>query len=203
MTESEVENIALEWLSRLGYTVTAGPDLALDGPSPERKTYDQVLLFDRLRRALRRLNPELAETAIEDAFRKLLRPPRSHDRSPQPRLPPHAGRWREVEYRRPDGSIAGAQARGGRLRRPRGNDWLAVNQFTVVEDKHNRRPDIVLFVNGLPLAVIELKNPADENATIWTAFQQLQTYKAEIPSLFAYNEAAGGLRRRGRREWAR
>ena len=94
-----------------------------------------------------------------------------------------------VEFRREDGSIAGAQARVLDFDNPDNNDWLAVNQFTVIENNHNRRPDVVLFVNGLPLAVIELKNAADESATIWTAFQQLQTYKEDIPSLFAYNSA--------------
>jgi type I restriction enzyme R subunit len=94
-----------------------------------------------------------------------------------------------VEYRRPDGSIAGAQARVVDFDNADNNDWLAVNQFTVVENRHTRRPDVVLFVNGLPLAVIELKNPTDEQATIWSAYQQLQTYKQEIPSLFTYNEA--------------
>ena len=94
-----------------------------------------------------------------------------------------------VEYRRKDGSIAGAQARVIDFETPDNNDWLAVNQFTVSEGQHTRRPDVVLFVNGLPLAVIELKNPADENADIWTAFQQLQTYQAQIPALFATNAA--------------
>ena len=94
-----------------------------------------------------------------------------------------------VEYQRPDGSIGGDLVRVIDFDHPENNDWLAVNQFTVVEGQHNRRPDIVLFVNGLPLAVIELKNAADEDATIWTAFNQLQTYKQQIPSLFAFNEA--------------
>jgi type I restriction enzyme R subunit len=93
-----------------------------------------------------------------------------------------------AEYRAPDGAIRGAQARVLDFEHPKNNDWLAVNQFTVVENKHTRRPDVVLFVNGRPLAVIELKNAADEDAIIWTAFQQLQTYKAELPSLFAFNE---------------
>jgi len=93
-----------------------------------------------------------------------------------------------VERRRSDGSIGGAQANLIDFDASRNNDWLAVNQFTVSENKHTRRPDVVVFVNGLPLGVIELKNPADENATIWTAFQQLQTYKQEIPVLFGLNE---------------
>ena len=93
-----------------------------------------------------------------------------------------------VEYRRPDGSIAGAQVQIIDFSEPDNNDWLAVNQFTVAENKHTRRPDVVLFINGLPLIIVELKNPADENATIWSAFQQLQTYKAELPTLFGFNE---------------
>ena len=94
-----------------------------------------------------------------------------------------------VEYRRADGSIAGAQARVLDFDAPENNDWLAVNQFTVAEGQQTRRQDIVLFVNGLPLAVIELKNPAHENATIWSAFAQLETYQAQIPALFTYNSA--------------
>ena len=93
-----------------------------------------------------------------------------------------------VEYRADDGSIRGMQAQIINFDDVGANDWLAVNQFTVSENRHNRRPDIVLFVNGLPLGVIELKNPADEDATIWTAWQQFQTYKAELPTLFAFNE---------------
>src|SRR6185295_1813456 len=95
----------------------------------------------------------------------------------------------DVQYRRLDGSIAGRLIRVLDFDTPENNDWLAVNQFTVAEGQHTRRPDVVLFVNGLPLAVIELKNPADENATVWNAYQQLQTYQAQIPSLFATNAA--------------
>ena len=92
-----------------------------------------------------------------------------------------------MEYRTAEGAIRGAQARVIDFDDPEANDWVAVNQFAVVEHKHSRRPDIVLFVNGLPLGVVELKNAADENATIWTAFQQLQTYQAEVPALFGPN----------------
>ena len=115
----------------------------------------------------------------------------------------------EVEYKRADGSIAGDRVRLLDFDSPEANDWLAVNQFTVIEGQHNRRPDVVLFVNGLPLAVIELKNAADEDATIWNAFNQLQTYKQQIPALFMYNEAlvaSDGLEARvgtltANREW--
>ena len=94
-----------------------------------------------------------------------------------------------VEYRVADGRVRGAQAQVIDFDNPDNNNWLAVNQFTVTENQHNRRPDVVLFVNGLPLGMIELKNPADEDATLWTAWQQLQTYKAELPTLFAMNAA--------------
>src|SRR3989441_6948172 len=141
----------------------------------------------RLRRSLVRLNPDLPSDAIEDAYRKLTRADApslvERNRAVHRMLVDGV----TVEYRRPDGSIAGAQARVLDFELPENNDWLAVNQFTVAEGQHTRRPDVVLFVNGLPLAVIELKNPTDENATVWNAYQQLQTYQAQIPALFATN----------------
>jgi type I restriction enzyme R subunit len=146
-------------------------------------------LEQRLRDALARLNPTLPHETLGDAFRKLSRPEgptlEARNRAVHRMLVDGI----TVEYRRADGSIAGAQARVVDFDDADNNDWAAVNQFSVSENKNTRRPDVVLFVNGLPLAVIELKNPADENATIWTALQQLQTYKQQIPSLFAFNEA--------------
>jgi len=189
LIESEVESAALTWLEALGNTILSGPGIAPGELFAERVEYGQAVLEDRLRQALARLNPGLPPEAIEDAFRRVIRPegPSLDARNRA------IHRWLAdgvtIEYRRADGSIAGAQARVLDFDEPDNNDWLAVNQFTVAENKHNRRPDIVLFVNGLPLVVIELKNAADENATIWTAFHQLQTYQQEIPSLFAYNAA--------------
>ena len=108
-----------------------------------------------------------------------------------------------VEHRANDGAVRGAQARVVDFDNPGSNDWLAVNQFTVTENRNTRRPDVVLFVNGLPLGVIELKNPADEDATIWTAWQQLQTYKAELPTSVLHERGAHGLGRdRGPRRHA-
>lgn len=186
-TESVVEDAALAWLESLKYEVKLGPDIAPDELAAERTDYGQVILEDRLRQALVRLNPSLPAEALDDAFRKLTRPegatPDQRNRAVHRMLVDGV----TVEYRRPDGSIAGAQAQAIDFERPENNDWLAVNQFSVSEQKHTRRPDIVLFLNGLPLAVIELKNAADENATIWTAFQQLQTYQHELSSLFSYN----------------
>ncbi len=188
-TESVVEQAALAWLESLGWTVKHGPDIAPGELAAERSDYAQVVLTERLREALARLNPELLPEARDDAFRKTLRAEgatlEARNRGTHRMLVDGV----TVEHRRRDGSIAGAQARLIDFDAPENNDWLAVNQFTVSENKHTRRPDVVLFVNGLPVAVVELKNPADENADVWTAFRQLQTYKQEIPSLFAYSAA--------------
>ena len=187
-SESVIEEATLAWLERLGYTIKHGPEIAPGELWAERNDYTQVVLEDRLRQGLARLNLQLPAEALEDAFRKIIR-------SEGPTLEARNRAFHRllidgvtVEYKRPDGTIAGAQARALDFEDPDNNDWLAVNQFTVSENKHTRRPDVVLFINGLPLALIELKNPADENATIWTAFQQLQTYMSELPSLFSFNE---------------
>lgn len=188
-TESIVEEAALAWIKGTRWSTKPGPEIAPGEIFSERTGYEQVILEDRLRQALNRLNPELPLKAIEDAFCRINRP----DGATLIERNRAIHRWLvdgvTVEYRRTDGSIAGAQARIMDFDDPENNDWLAVNQFTVIENKHNRRPDIVMFVNGLPLVVIELKNAADENATIWTAYNQLQTYQTEIPSLFNYNAA--------------
>ncbi|MYK05696.1 MAG: type I restriction endonuclease subunit R, partial [Gammaproteobacteria bacterium] len=140
-----------------------------------------------MRDTLARLNVNLPSSALDDAFRKLLRPEgaslEARNRSFHRMLVSGV----TVEYRDENGTIRGAQAQVIDFENPELNDWLAVNQFTVVENKHERRPDVVLFVNGLPLGLIELKNPADEDATIWKAWRQLQTYKAELPTLFSMN----------------
>lgn len=190
-TESIVEDAALAWLEALGYSVLHGPEIAWGTPAAERNdpNYRDVVLEGRLRQALVLLNPDLPPEALEDAYRKLMRldAPSLVERN---RAMHHLlVNGVTVEYRRQDGSIAGAQAQVIDFDTPDNNDWLAVNQFTVAEGQHVRRPDVLLFVNGLPLAVIELKNPADENATIWTAFHQLQTYQAQIPALFTTNAA--------------
>jgi type I restriction enzyme R subunit len=188
-TESVVEDAALGWLEALGSAVLHGPDIAAGEPAAERSdpNYRDVLLEGRLRQALVRLNPDLPHEALEEAYRKLTRvdAPSLVERNRAVHRLLVDGVT--VEYRRKDGSIAGAQARVVDFDVPANNDWIAVNQFTVSEGQHTRRPDVVLFVNGLPLAVIELKNPADENATVWTAWQQLQTYQAQVPALFVTN----------------
>ena len=186
-TESVVEQAALAWLAELGYTILHGPAIAPGEPSAERSSYSAVLLEPRVRRALQRLNPGLPPAALDEAYRKL-----TTADSPALLLNNRAFHARlvdgvTVEYRRADGSIAAEPVRLLDAQRPENNDFVAVNQLTVIEGGHNRRPDIVVFVNGLPLAVIELKNAADEDATIWHAFNQLQTYKQQIPALFTTN----------------
>ena len=209
VTESVVEQAALAWLENVGWQVAHGPDIAPDMPLAERADYGEVVLAQRLRDALVRLNPELPAEALEDAFRKLTRPEGAELVARNRAFHRLLVDGVTVEYRDAEGAIRGAQAQVIEFDDVRANDWLAVNQFSVVENKHSRRPDVVLFVNGLPLAVLELKNAAAEDATIWTAFQQLQTYKAEIPALFATNavlvvsdgvEARAGTLTAGR-EW--
>ncbi len=188
LDEAAVEEMALGWLGGLGWAVAHGRDIAPDTAEAERTDYRQVVLTGRLRAALRRINPDLPAEALEDAERRLTR---LHGATLEVRnraFHHMAVDGVTVEYRNKSGGIRGGQAQVVDLDYPLGNDWLAVNQFTVLEDNHERRLDIVLFVNGLPFGVIELKNPADADATVWTAWQQLQTYKAELPTLFSMNE---------------
>ena len=187
INESIVEEAALEWLAGLGWQTAYGPDIAPDTPNAERASYDDVVLERRLRDALAELNPDLPITALDDAFRKLTRPEGPTLEARNRAFHRMLTNGVTVEYRTTDGNIRGAQASVIDFDDPSNNDWLAVNQFTITENKNNRRPDVVLFVNGLPLCIIELKNPADEDATIWTAWHQLQTYKAELSNLFAMN----------------
>ena len=189
VSESTVESVALDWLASLGWTVLHGPDIAPDTPAAERADYGDIVLNGRLRSALAQLNPKRPDDALDDALRRLTRPAGATLEARNRDFHRLAVAGLDVEYPDTDGRVRGDRVRALDFDDPDNNDWLAVNQFTVVENKHERRPDIVLFVNGLPLAVIELKNPADENATIRSAFQQLQTYKAEIPSLFTFNAA--------------
>ena len=187
LTESDLEQIVLSWFGELGYTILYGPEIAPETPQSERASYSDPLLPARLHSALSRLNPHLPHEALEDAFRKLTR-------IDSPTLIQRNHAFHRflvegipVEYRTRD-RIVSDSARLFDLSNLDNNDWVVVNQLTVVEGHHNRRPDIVVFVNGIPLGVIELKNPGDEKATIWSAFNQLQTYKEQIPALFTFNE---------------
>ena len=186
VTESIVEDAALDWFRALGYHVFGGADMAPD-PIAIRKSYADVVLDSPLRGALEAINPGLPRDALLDAQRKLMRPGgaalEDRNRNLHRMLVDGVG----VEYRDPDGHVRGAQVRVLDFDNPEANFWFVVSQFTVEEDQHTRRPDIVVFLNGLPLAIIELKNPTDETATVRSAYNQLQTYKAELPTLFASN----------------
>ena len=188
LTEASVEQAALSWLASLGWQTAYGPDIAPDTPGAERTDFTQVVLEQRLRDALLNLNPGLPPSALETGLRSLINPegPTLEARN---RTFHHAlTRGVTVPVRRSDGTVSGEPANVIDFENPANNDWLAVNQFTVKENQSTRRADIVLFLNGLPLGIIELKNPADENTDVWDAWNQLQTYKAELPTLFSKNE---------------
>jgi type I restriction enzyme, R subunit len=189
ITESHVEEAALAWLTELGYGVKAGPDIAPDSSAPERPSYDDVVLAGRLAQAVERLNPAIPDEARADALRRIRQVEYPGLIEENRRLHRFLVEGVPVEFYGDDGVIKGDQVRLIDFDDPDANDWLAVNQFAVIEQKANRRPDVVLFVNGLPVGVIELKNAGDENATLDGAFNQLQTYKAQISSLFRSNVA--------------
>ncbi len=189
IAESHVEDAALAWLHDLGYSVKHGQEIAPDSPTAERPSYANVVLRDRLQHAVARLNPTLPPDAQADAVRRVLQTENPSLLEENRRLHKALVEGVDVEFYGEDGVLTGAQVRLLDFDDPDANDWLAVNQFTVIEHQATRRPDVVLFVNGLPLAVIELKNPGDENATLDGALNQLQTYKTQIPSLFRTNAA--------------
>lgn len=188
ITENELEKLALTWFQDTGWEFRHGPDIAPDGETPERTDYRQVLLTGRILEALRRLNPGVTDVVLEEVSHRLAKPQhpsllfsnRSFHEALLDGVPV------EVEE--------GGRKRGDRVRlidieHPARNRFLIVNQFTVQGNRQPRRPDLVAFINGLPIAVIELKGLAAERADIWAAFNQLETYKAEIPDLFVFNEA--------------
>lgn len=186
ITESAVEQFACELLEKQGYTYYYGPDIAPDGDTPLRQSFEEVLLLERLREAVVRINPTIPADAREDAIKQL-------QRINSPELIANNETFHrmltegiKVTYRK-DGEDRGDLVWLIDFGNPEKNDFVVVNQMTIIENNVNKRPDLVLFVNGLPLVVMELKNPADENATVHSAFKQLQTYKQLIPALFTYN----------------
>ncbi len=186
ITESEIESFTIDLLESQGYRYVYGPTIAPDSDTPERTAFEEVLLLDRLRNAVARVNPAVPPDAREDAIKKIRRLVSSDLIANNEAFHRMLTEGINVTYQK------NGQSRGDLVwlidfKNPGNNDFLALNQYTIIENRVNKRPDVILFVNGLPLVVIELKNPADENATIHAAFKQLQTYKQEIPSLFTYN----------------
>jgi type I restriction enzyme R subunit len=188
ITEDHVEQLALGWFRELGYTHVFAPDAAPDGTSPERTDYRQVVLTGRLRAALARLNPQIPSDTLDGVVRQVATPNVPGLLASNRQCHQWLTQGVKVTFLR-NGETKGEYARLLDYANPSANDWLVVNQLSVKGAKRTRRPDIVVYVNGLPLAVIELKNPADEQADIWKAFEQLQTYKEEIPDLFLTNVA--------------
>ncbi|MBB3269704.1 type I restriction enzyme R subunit [Pseudomonas sp. OG7] len=187
MTEDQLEKEALEWLGELGYTHLYGPDIAHDGDNPERESYRDVLLSMRLRLAIARLNPQIPLAVREDALRQVLELGVPVQLSANRLFHRLLVGGVPVQYQK-DGETRGDFVRLIDWANVRANEWLVINQFSIQGPKHTRRPDIILFVNGLPLVLLELKNPADVNADLVKAFDQLQTYKEQIPDVFHYNE---------------
>lgn len=187
MTEDQLEQEALGWLTDVGYTHLYGPDIAYDGTHPERANYRQVVLPFRLREAINRLNPDIPTAAREDALKQVI------DLGMPVLLSANQHFHRMLITGVPVQYQLAGETRGDFVRlidwaQPERNEWLAVNQFSIRGPHHTRRPDIILFVNGLPLVLIELKNPADLNADVWKAYDQIQTYKEQISDAFQYNE---------------
>ncbi len=184
--ESHLEEATLEWFEELGYEVVFAPDIAPDGEYPERVDYSEVILAERLKEALMRINPLLPNEAIADAFRQIV----------IPQSPSLIMNNRAFQKMITDGIDVPVRLGGGYrtekaylfdFAQPFNNDFMVANQFTVIEHGVEKRPDVVVFVNGIPLVVMELKSPSAENVDISDAYNQLQTYKMKIPSLFTYN----------------
>src|SRR6266851_5240376 len=184
--ESDVEREMLSWFNDLDYEVVQGPDIAPDGVTPERRNYKQAILTERLESALHRFNPNLPGDAIRDTVSVL-----THGNVPGQIVGNREfHRWLVTGVQvfwQQDGETKSTRVQVIDFDDPSRNDWLVANQFTVFGSRE-RRPDAVVFLNGLPIAVIELKNAASEQADVWAAFQQLQTYKEDIPELFRSNE---------------
>ncbi len=185
--ESDVENATLDWLGTLEWRILHGGAIAPNTAAAERSDYGEVVLKERLIDALNRLNPDLSFQAVQEAARKLSNPQGASLVARNRSLHRMLVEGVTVEYQDTDSTVRGAQAFGLDFANPANNGWLAVNQFTVTEGEHTRRPDVVLFVNGLPLGLIELKNAANEKTTVWTAWQQIQTYKTQLTNLFSFN----------------
>jgi len=187
LTEFQIESFAIQLFGHLGYKLLYGPDIAPDGPNPLRMSFEEVVLKESLRKAVLRINHELPAAVCEEAIKEVLR-------IASPDLLANNERFHRMLTEGISVSVYREGVERGELvwlvdfDNPLNNEFTVVNQYTIIENGRNKRPDLILFVNGLPLVVIELKNAADENATLQSAFWQVETYKEAIPSLFTYNE---------------
>ncbi len=186
INEDQVEQLSIEWFKELGYDYLLGYDIAPDSTNPQRSNYQEVLLSNRLKSALQKLNPTLPSSSIDEAIHLLQKP--QHASLIQNNRAFHQMLLEGIAVEiKVNDETKGDVVKLIDFEDQSKNDFLVVNQYTIKGSKGNRRPDIIVFINGLPIAVIELKNPADENADIYKAYNQLQTYKDEIEDLFVYN----------------
>ena len=189
ITEEQLENLCLDWFRSIGYEYICGYDIAPDGINPERSHYRQVLLEDRLLKSLITLNPQIPVATLEQVVSLLSKPETPVLIKNNKLFHQYLLEGIKVEFKDDNGKERNDYVQLIDFNTPSKNQFLVVNQFTIIGSKGNRRPDVLVFINGLPIAIIELKNPADFNADIWSAYQQIQTYKDEIPDLFVFNEA--------------
>jgi type I restriction enzyme R subunit len=187
ISEADVEALLLHQFEELGYATSTDSIIGPDGTAPEREAYADIILVKRLSAAIARLNPDIPAEARDDALRKIVATEMPSLVEENRRLHKLMTDGVGVEFYEIDGTIRGDTVRLIDFDDPASNDWLAVGQLTVIEGEYHRRPDIVIFVNGLALGVIELKNPGGEGATLTGAYNQLQTYKIQIPNLFRTN----------------
>jgi type I restriction enzyme R subunit len=190
LNESTVEDAALEYLAELGYQTAWGPSLAPGEPGQERTSFEQTYLIGRLRAAVRRINPGVDSTLIDESIKRLSRAESQNPVAENFRVHKLLTEGVPVEHRGADGAVRTIRIWLIDYDEPANNDWVAINQFTIIENGKNRRPDVIVFVNGIPLGLLELKNPTDEHATLKGAWNQLQTYRHDIPSLFLPNAVA-------------
>lgn len=184
--EDDIEQLVIDELQKQGYHYLFGPDIATDGLNPERASYQEVILVDRLRAAISKINPDVLVDTREYALKEVLRVNIGDTLTRNELFQDMLINGVKVEHR-VNGEVRGGLVWLVDFNEPENNEFVVCNQFTIIENNKNKRPDLILFVNGLPLVVLELKNAADEKATVEKGFQQLQTYLHTIPSLFTYN----------------
>ncbi len=188
ITEDQLEQLCLDWFKTIGYDYICGYDIAPDGDIPERTDYCQIVLFDRLLSQLQKINPHIPVSVLDTVSKQIVKPEAAVLIKSNKAFHRLLLEGVKVEFK-DEGKAKTDYVQLVDFADVTNNQFLVVNQYTITGSKGNRRPDVIVFINGLPLAVIELKNPADESADIWSAYQQLQTYKDEVSDLFIFNEA--------------
>tara|TARA_R110002074_G_scaffold349634_1_gene520343 strand:- start:129697 stop:132855 length:3159 start_codon:yes stop_codon:yes gene_type:complete len=188
ITEDQLEQLCLDWFKYIGYDYVCGYDIAPDGENPERTDYGQIVLFVRLLTQLQKINPHIPVSVLEMVSQQIATPETPILIKSNKAFHQFLLEGVKVEFKEGNESKTD-YVQLVDFTTASNNQFLVVNQYTLKGTKVNRRPDIIVFINGLPLAVIELKNPADSSADIWSAYQQLQTYKDEVSDLFVFNEA--------------